>query len=111
MDFEDNERRLEVEVEERMEKEIANAWQDLLATESGRLILWSILDKCGCHNFDFYGTDLDTLNRGRQQIGGEILRDFVFPAGVSVYAEMLVEAEIREKVLRQAAELDQKEEE
>lgn len=94
-----------------LDMELQEAWRSMLSVETGRLILWSILDKCGCFNFNHYGGELDILNRGRQQIGGELLRDFVFPQGMQVYADMLLEAEMRDKRLNLAAEIEETEDE
>ena len=87
-----------------LDAEIQHAWIGLLSQEAGRLILWSILDKCGCFAFPHYGDSTDTLMRGRQQIGSELLQDHVFPHGMSFYTDMLLEAEAREQRLQMAAE-------
>lgn len=88
-----------------LDEEIQNAWHGLLKQEAGRLILWSIMDKCGCFNFDHYGGEVDIINRGRQQIGGELLTEFVFPHGMKFYTDMMLEADIREDRLRLASSL------
>lgn len=84
--------RLEIALEE----EIEQAWKGLLKQEAGRLILWSILDKCGLFSFPHYGDSTDTLLKGRQQVGSQILADHVFPHGMKYYTDMLLEAEERE---------------
>lgn len=91
-----------------LEDEIMKAWSGLLHQQAGRLILWTILDKCGQFNFDCIGGEADILNRGRQQIGGELLRDFVFPHGMGPYTDMLLEAEKRDERLILAAKLTEK---
>lgn len=87
-----------------LDAEIQRAWLGLLSQEAGRLILWSILDKCGCFAFPHYGDSTDTLMRGRQQIGSELLQDHVFSHGMSFYTDMLLEAEARDQRLQMAAE-------
>lgn len=89
-------------VEEEMLKHCAEAWERLLGTEDGRLILWSILDLCGLQNFAFNGNAADTLMKGRQQIGAELLVNYVYPLGQGVYCKMLLEAEARDKRLQLA---------
>lgn len=87
-----------------LDDEIQLAWRGLVSQEAGRLILWSILDKCGCFAFPHYGNSTDTLMRGRQQIGAELLQDHVFPLGMAFYTDMLLEAEARDQRLQVAAE-------
>jgi len=95
-------------VHKELRDELMDAWQQMLSTEGGRLILWSILDK-SCHDaVDFYDNGHDALLRGRQQVGAEILNDFVTPLGIKSYADMLVEAEKRDKRLQIAVEADEK---
>lgn len=102
----------EAQVREMLDKEIGEAWDWLLNDPKGLLILWSILDRCGLHSFPHYGNQMDTLHKGRQQIGAELLAEYVFPRGVTIYAQMLVDAEHRHQVLQQAiAETDAKNEE
>lgn len=91
-----------------LDAEIEQAWLGLLNQEAGRLILWSILDKCGCFSFPHYGDSMDTLIRGRQQIGAEVLQDHVFPHGLKFYTDMLLEAEAREQRAQVAARQEEK---
>ena len=84
---------------------LENAWRAMLNTEGGRVILHSVIEKCGCHDFSFYGNSMDTLTRGRQQIGSEILADYVFPFGMEFYTQMLLEAEARDD---RRAEIEEK---
>lgn len=84
---------------ELLEIEVSEAWEALVSHPAGRLVIWSILDKCGCFNFDHFGGEADLINKGRQQIGGEILRDHVFPFGMRAYTDLLLEAEERDKRL------------
>lgn len=90
-----------------LNEEIETAWQGLLVQPAGRLILWSILEKCGMFNFDHYGTDQDVIHKGRQQVGSELLRDFVFPHGMKGYTETLLEAEDRDLRIERAISADE----
>ncbi len=89
-------------VEAMLQQEVDEAWQWLLSQPQGKLILWSILDKCGLQAFPFYGNSHDALHRGRQQVGADILASHVYPIGVHIYTEMLLEAEDRQKQLEAA---------
>lgn len=90
-----------------LKQEIGNAWASLIGTYPGRLVLHSILDRCGVNDFAFYGGEMDALMRGRQQIGGEILEEFVYPNGMENYTTMILEAEERQKRLHQAVLKDE----
>lgn len=72
---------------------INGAWAALLETEQGRLILWSIIDRCGGNQFPHFNDGRDQVFLGRQQVGSEVLRDHVFPLGMRYYTDMLLEAE------------------
>ncbi len=89
-------------VEAMLQQQIDEAWGWLLSDPRGKLILWSVLDKCGLQNFTFNGNAWDALFKGRQQVGAEILAHHVYPFGMTVYTEMLLEAEERQKQLEAA---------
>ena len=96
------------------EKNLLAAWRAMLSHEAGRLVLWSILDKAGIAKvgagmFMHFGSDQDALLRGRQQVGGEILDDFVHANDPEAYFVMLKEADMRDDELRIAAELTETE--
>lgn len=98
-------------VQKNIDADIQTAWDALMSNEAGRLILWSILDKCGCFAFPHYGTSEDALHRGRQQIGSELLNDYVFVNGMRGYTDMLLEAEAREKRVQDAIDNENQEDE
>jgi len=87
-----------------LDLDIQNAWNGLIEQPAGRLILWSILNKCGNFSFPHYGDSTDVLLRGRQQVGQELLEEFVLHRGMKYYTDMLLEAEARQERLDQAAE-------
>lgn len=89
-------------VEAMLQQEIDEAWAWMLSDDRGKLILFSILDKCGLQNFTFNGNSWDALFKGRQQIGAEILADHVYPFGMHVYTDMLLQAEERQQRLEAA---------
>lgn len=101
----------EEKAEALLAQEIADAWFEMINTKSGRLVLWSILEKCGTMDFSHYGGEIDILRKGRQQIGSELLSDYVFPYGVAPYTDMLLEAEIRDQALELAAAQTEREKE
>ncbi len=111
MTEDEEEKAREEQVQKALQDEIDRAWSALLQQPAGRLILWSILDKCGLQNFPVLGEPWDTINKGRQQIGNEILEECVYPVGMSVYTQMLLEAEERDQRLQAAIDQDDAEQE
>ena len=100
--------------QELQEKNLLAAWRAMLSHEAGRLVLWSILDKTGIAKvgagmFVHFGSDQDALLRGRQQVGGEILDEFIHTNDPEAYYVMLKEADDRDYELRKAAELTETE--
>lgn len=93
-------------IEDVLQSSIDDAWDWLVDDERGRLVLWSILDKCQLFSFPFYGNSQDALHRGRQQVADDILHSYVYSRGMSVYTNMLLEAEARQKTLERAIEED-----
>lgn len=96
------------------EKNLMAAWRAMLSHEAGRLVLWSLLDKAGIAKvgagmFMHFGSDQDALLRGRQQLGGEVLDEFVHSNDPVAYFVMLKEADERDDELRIAAELTETE--
>ena len=105
-------------IEQEMDIQARNlqlAWAAFLDHEAGRLVLWSILDlagigRLGAGMFPHFGTDQDALLKGRQQVGAEILDNFVYDCAPDAYITMLQEAETRADALRIAAERTENEE-
>ena len=90
------------------ELELEDAWKAAMQTEGGRLLLHSILAKCELWRAEHHGNGIDQVNLGRRQIGLEILSDHVFPIGMDVYTQMLMEGEKRENELMMAIEKDER---
>lgn len=106
---------LEIEVFHQR-SDLGVAWRDLLSTEAGRWVLWSILDKAGIAKpgaamFVHFGTDSDLILRGRQQVGGEILDEFVHGEVPEAFYDMMKEADDRESRLRMAEKQTETEDE
>lgn len=95
-------------IEDELNRRISEAWDFVLDDERGRLVLWSVLDKCGLFSFPFYGNSHDAVHRGRQQVADDILTSHIYPKGMKVYTDMLLEAEARNAVLERAIEEDDK---
>ena len=94
---------------------LQNVWREMLGTEAGRLILWSILDTCGIAKvgagmFPVLTPDGQNVLLGRQQVGGELLDDFVHDNDRAAYNQMLIEADNRAERLRIAAGQDEEDE-
>jgi hypothetical protein len=58
--------------------ELTNEVRDLrkvLATESGRRVLWRLLSKCGLYTLSFAAgqSDVTAFREGRREVGNEIL--------------------------------------
>lgn len=91
--------------QDRLDEMINECWASLLTTEGGRLLLWSILQKCGIHQHPHYDSGLDAVHKGRQQIGQELLDEFVWPHGMQFYTDMLLEAEVRDQEILAAMQI------
>lgn len=92
-------------------EQVDDVWYHLLSTEGGRLVLHTILEKCGMKDFDHYGNEFDAVRKGQQQVGAMILEDHVYKFGMSFYTQMILENEAREKARKIAMELSNEEEE
>lgn len=87
--------------------EIAQAWAETLDTESGRLAVWSILERCHLFASTFTGDPLTGAHaEGERSIGLMILRDRVFPHDPRTFADMQAEHAALMDRLRTAAELE-----
>ena len=91
-------------VKELLDREIADAWHAVLSTEQGRLVVWSVLERCHLYETTYTGNQLAAFMEGERNIGLSILNDHVFVEGVSLYADMLIEGEARDARLQDALE-------
>jgi len=103
-------------VEDLHARNLSMAWEAMLSHEAGRLVLWSILDRAGVSKvgagmFLHFGGDSDILLKGRQQLGAELLDEFVHANNPEAYYTMLQEADDRDEVMSSAILADQTEDE
>lgn len=83
-----------------VQSQLDRAWNDVLSTESGRAVIWSILQ--GTYLFDqTHGGDaMDGFRAGQRQVGLLILRNHVMPAGLDMLLRLQTEAAERESRAR-----------
>lgn len=89
------------------ESNLRASWAALLSNEGGRMVLMDILDRAGIAKttaamFTHFGNDTDLLLRGRQQLGAELLDEFVHLSHSADYYKMLKEADDRATKLMNA---------
>ena len=90
--------------------QIDRAWAEVLETESGRAVVWSILQ--GTYLFDqtHGGDSLDGFRAGQRQVGLMILRNHLMPAGLDMLCRLQTEAAAREDRARLIARNDDQQE-
>lgn len=89
-------------IDELLQRDIDIVWGELLRAPAGRLILWSILEKCHLFETTYTGNAASNFLEGERSVGLKILQERVFPLGMDIYTSMLLEAEAREKRLMDA---------
>lgn len=86
----------------RRARAIDAAWGKILSDEAGRLVVWSILDRCMLFQQTHHGNDLDGLRAGMREVGLQILQGHVFPHDPRTFASMQVEhAELMDRIQQQ----------
>lgn len=78
-----------------VDREIEAAWASMLKTEAGRLIAWSILDKCHVFSSTYTGNAGSNFLEGERAVGLKVLKQHIIPFGPHVLAEMMAEASDR----------------
>lgn len=91
-------------IQSMIDAEMVNAWSAVLATDDGRKVIWSILSMCHLYHLSYSGNSLSNLMEGERNIGLRILNERIFPNGVKIYAEMLLDDEKWRKDLENAIE-------
>ena len=92
------------QIEASRHRAIADAWASVLNTESGRLVVWSILEDCHLFAQTHLGNELDGLRAGMREVGLRILNNRVFPHDVRTFADMQVEhANLMDRLQKEAA--------
>ena len=98
---------------QRMQAEISrrlhDAWDAILATEDGRLVLHDLLGRCGLYSSTYADGALSAYLEGRRSVALDLLREFLLPQGARCHAAMLIEAEDRAMEIRAAEEADERE--
>lgn len=88
------------------ENSIAGAWERVLDTSDGRLVIWSILDGCWLFSQTHLGNEMDGLRAGMREVGLKLLRERIFPHNVRTFSDMQMEhADLMERIER-AVELE-----
>jgi hypothetical protein len=85
-------------------RELINAWAGLLSSDEGRLIAWSILDKCHVFSSTYTGNAASNFLEGERNVGLKVLKEHILPLGPQTLATMMEEAEDRFDRLRAVAE-------
>ena len=81
------------------ENSVNAAWQAVLDTPEGRLVMWSILERCGVFQITTSGSSLDQWRAGFRDLGLTVLNERIFPHGVRTFATMQVEhAELMQRI-------------
>lgn len=95
---------------ERRALEVRQAWDAVLRTREGRLVMWSILERCHLFAQTHLGTDLDGLRAGQREVGLMILNERIFPHDVRTFAAMQIEhAELMDRIQLAAEQQAEKE--
>lgn len=86
-----------------LEREIESAWASMLGTEAGRMIAWSILDKCHVFSSTYTGNAGSNFLEGERSVGLKVLKQHVLPFGSHVLSDMMEEAAARHDRLMNVA--------
>lgn len=99
-------------VESSIEQELVLAWESLLLLPAGRMVIWSIMDQCHFFADTFTGNSQGAYMDGERNVALKIFEERIRPLGMKVFADMLIEAEAREKrvaLVYELAEADETE--
>ncbi|MTH65068.1 hypothetical protein [Paracoccus shanxieyensis] len=92
------------------ERNITEAWNRVLDSADGRLVVWSILERCSLFRQTHWGNDLDGFRAGQRDIGLIVLNERVFPHDVQTFPNMQMEhAALMERIERAAEQEAEKE--
>lgn len=90
------------EVEKRLDSFMSEAWVDVLSTERGRMVIWSILSHCHVFESTYTGNAASNFLEGERNVGLHILNDHVFPNDPMLLTQMMQEAGNREDQIERA---------
>lgn len=74
------------------QQEITRAWDEVLSSRMGRLVVWDILEQCGVYRSTFTGNAHGTFLEGQRQIGLWMLAERIGAHGPRTFPEMQMEA-------------------
>lgn len=92
-------------VAEQLQRDLRAAWGKLLNDEAGRLVVWSILEKCHLYHTTYTGNADTNFREGERSVGLKILQEHIFPLGPEYLLKMQIE--FQERVERIGIALDQ----
>ena len=76
-------------VQEQIERDLRAAWGHMLNTPAGRLVVWSILEKCHIFHSTYTGNADTNFREGERSVGLKILNDHIFPLGTEYLGDMM----------------------
>ena len=95
---------------EKHERELANAWAWLIKQPAGRLVIWSLLDRCHILGSSFTANSAQAFLEGERNIGLVILKEYLLPFDAGVLGDLMREAQDRYDHLTAVAEAEIKRE-
>ncbi|MBD9528243.1 hypothetical protein [Paracoccus sp. PAR01] len=78
-------------IKENRDRKLRQAWDAVLRTPEGRLVIWSILEHCHLFSQTHAGDANDGFRAGMREVGLRVLNQQVFPHDVKTFAGMQVE--------------------
>lgn len=89
-----------------LDEEVARAWASLVAIPAGRLVVWSMLEKCHLFESTFTGNSGSNFMEGERNVGLRLLNEHILPNGIHAFTDILHDADERAQRLRLAVELE-----
>lgn len=87
------------------QQEVTRAWNEVLGSRMGRLVVWDILEQCGVYRSTYTGNAMGTFLEGQRHIGLWMLSDRIGAHSPRTYPEMQMEAaEFEERLMRLSQE-------
>ena len=91
-----------------IERRLTAAWEDLLDTEAGRLIMHDLMARTGIYMSTFVTNSTSAYLEGRRSIGLELINMYLAPQGAALHGQLLIEAEQRDMEIRAAMMADER---
>ena len=89
------------------QQEVTRAWDEVLSTRMGRLVVWDILEQCGVYRSTFTGNAHGTFLEGQRQIGLWMLAERITAHSPRTFPEMQMEAAEFDERLRRMQDATQ----